>query len=112
MPRYVGDDYLHDGDGGKGEKSAEWTFALAKPGRYEVRLAYSANPNRSRAVPVRIVHRDGESVVRVDQTKQPPFEKLFISVGTFSFGETGKVILSNAGTSGHVIVDAVQLLEK
>ncbi|MDR2863269.1 MAG: FAD-dependent oxidoreductase [Puniceicoccales bacterium] len=110
-PRHVGTDYLHDGDEGKGEKSAEWTFRLPEPGKYEVRLAYSANENRAKSVPVRILHLDGESIVRVDQTKQPVFEKLFISAGIFSFGETGKVILSNAGTSGHVIVDAVQLLK-
>jgi hypothetical protein len=109
---FVGAHYLHDDNAGKGEKSVTFTIPLPEPGQYEVRFAYNPNGNRSKAVPVNIQHRDGATVVKVDQTAIPPIDKLFISLGTFTFGKEAVITVSNAGTTGHVIVDAVQLIKK
>ena len=49
--------------------------------------------------------------VRVDQTKEPPIDKQFLSLGEFKFSDKAVVEVSNAGTTGFV-VDAVQLLKK
>jgi hypothetical protein len=106
---YVGTGYRHDGDAGKGEKSVRFEAALPAAGRYEVRLAYTPHANRSKAVPVVVRHADGESKVAVDQTRKPTHEGAFVPLGMFRF-DAGKAVVevSTAGTSGHVIADAVQ----
>jgi hypothetical protein len=108
----VGSHYLHDNNEGKGEKSATFQFSV-EPGTYEVRLAYTADPNRATNVPVRIQTSNIASDFTLDQTKTPPIDNLFASVGTLrSSGNSLSVTISNAGTTGHVIVDAVQLIKK
>ena len=109
---YVGTRYLHDGDAGKGEKYVTFTIPISDQGTYEVRLAYTADRNRSKTVPVRIRHQMGESTVIVDQTVPPPIDGLFKSLGTFSFNKEAVVTISNSGTTDHVIVDAVQLIRQ
>jgi hypothetical protein len=106
---YVGTGYRHDGDAGKGEKSARFEASLPSAGKYEVRVAYTPHSNRSKAVPVLVRHAGGESKIVVDQTKKPSHEGAFVPLGTFSF-EAGKasVEIQTAGTTGHVIADAVQ----
>ncbi|MDQ3331184.1 MAG: FAD-dependent oxidoreductase [Planctomycetota bacterium] len=106
---WVGAGYRHDGDEGKGAKSATFTAKL-KPGRYEVRLAYSPHSNRATNVPVVVRHASGEKRVTVDQRKPPKLAKAFTSLGTFTFGETGIVEVLTELTNGHVIIDAVQFL--
>ncbi len=107
---FVGDGYLHDDNAGKGAKSARFETKLPAAGRYEVRLAWSAGPNRASKVPVTIQHAGGESKVAVDQQKAPVLGRLFQPLGTFEFAadKPAVVTISNEGTAGHVIVDAVQ----
>ena len=112
MQPFVGAYYLHDGNEGKGAKSITFTVPLTDPGTYEVRLAYNADGNRAKAVPVTVRFRDNVNTVMVDQTAIPPIDKLFISLGTFKFDKEAVITISNTGTTGYVIVDAVQLLKK
>jgi hypothetical protein len=109
---YVGDGYIHDDKTGKGQKSATFTPKLPKAGEYEVLLSYTGNSGRDKNVPVTVVFDGGESVVLVDQTKPPKIDGLFHSLGKFKFkaGSTGSVTISNKGTEGHVIVDAVRFV--
>jgi len=110
---FVGSGYLHDGNTEKGRRSARFEVALPKPGRYEVRIAYTANPNRATNVPVAVEHAGGRAVVKVNQRLDPPIDKLFAAVGVYEFaGARAVVEISNADTDGFVIVDAVQLVEK
>ena len=109
---YVGIRYLHDGNERKGEKSVTFTIPLAAPGNYEVRLSYTADNNRAKNVPVAIQHLDGSTTIHVDQTATPPIEKLFISLGMFKFDKEAVITIANTETTGHVIVDAVQLLKQ
>jgi hypothetical protein len=106
----IDDGYLHDGNEGKGEKSARFEAKLPKAGRYEVRLAYTPNPNRATNVPVTVESAEGTKTVRVNQKVAPPIEKFFVSLGTYAFTaeKPAVVTVSNAGTDGHVIIDAVQ----
>ena len=76
----------------------------------EVRLAYTPNKNRATNVPVTIKHSDGLANVNVDQTKIPPIDGLFISLGKFRFERFGEVTVSNKGTDGYVVIDGVQWL--
>jgi hypothetical protein len=107
------DDASHnDGDTGKGEKQARFTVKLPADGRYEVRFAYSHAPNRSAAAPVEIMHAGGTASTTVDQRQPGTHDKVFVSLGTFTFtaARPAIVTVSNAGTKGYVSVDAVQFL--
>ncbi|MDR2704862.1 MAG: FAD-dependent oxidoreductase [Planctomycetaceae bacterium] len=110
MPKFVGADYLHDANEGKGNKSVEFSFKITKPGNYGVRISYTPNPNRSTAVPIRITHRDGETIVKIDQTKKPPIDDLFVPLGTFPFDKTATITVLNTGTTGYVVADTAQLI--
>jgi hypothetical protein len=109
----IDEGYLHDQNDGKGEKSARFEATLPRAGRYEVRLAYTPNPNRATNVPVTVESADGTKQVRVNQRATPPIDKFFVSLGTYAFtpDKPAAVTVSNAGTNGHVIVDAVQWVE-
>ena len=113
-PSYVGTGYLHDDNRGKGEKSVEFNADLPSGGEYEVRLSYTPGDTRATSVPVLIRYAaGGEATVHVDQRKAPPIDGLFVSLGTFRFDAgsgAASVTVSNDGTKGHVIVDAVQFV--
>jgi hypothetical protein len=110
--RYVGKGYVHDDKTGKGEKSITFTPDIPKTGLYEVRLSYTGGNGRAKNVPVTIRSADGEKTILLDQSKQPRIGGLFHSLGRFRFakGTGGSVTISNKGTSGHVIADAVQFV--
>jgi hypothetical protein len=59
---------------------------------------------------VTVHHADGTRTIKVDQTKKPPIEGLFHSLGTFRFEKTAQVVIATHDTKGHVIVDAVRLI--
>lgn len=107
---FVGADYIHDNNSAKGDCRAEFSFKIPKAGKYEVRVAYTVNANRATNVPITIASADGEKTVKLDQKKET--KDGFRPLGTFTFDPSrpAKVIISNAGTDGYVIVDAVQLV--
>lgn len=102
----------HDENASKGSKEAKFTIKVPQAGRYEVRLAYPASPNRASNVPVTIQHAGGTSKVMVNEKLPPQIDKYFTSLGTYTFSpdQPATVIVSNAGTDGYVVVDAVQLV--
>jgi len=109
---FIGEGYLHDGDAGKGAKKVRFTLTVEKAGTYDVRMSYTPQGNRASNVPVH-VHADGKTAtVVIDEKKKPPLENGFISLGKFAYkaGEKAVIEISNEGTKGHVIVDAVQLV--
>jgi hypothetical protein len=110
---YVGHGYLHDANTNKGEQTARFTPDLPRDGRYAVAIAYPANANRASNVPVVIHHADGDTKLVLDQKKKPAVNDLLQPVGTFRFakGKAGYVEISNVGTDGYVVIDAVQWLE-
>jgi hypothetical protein len=112
--KWVGSGYLHDGNAHDGKATACFEAKLPKAGRYEVRLAYAANPNRASNVPVVVRHAGGEKTVLVNQKQTPAIDGLFVSLGEFEFSadSPAAVVVTNSGTDGHVIVDAVQWLAK
>jgi hypothetical protein len=112
-PIFVQQGYHHDGDSDKGRQSARFTPDLPKAGRYRVLVAYPWNGNRASSVPVTIRHADGETKVTLNQKKKPAVDELLEPVGTFRFekGRQGQVEISNVGTTGYVVIDAVQWIE-
>jgi hypothetical protein len=109
---YVGVGYLSDDKTGKGEKSATFIPNLPKAGEYEVHVAYTAASNRSANTPVTIRFAGGEQTVLLNQTEPPKLDGLFQSMGKYRFaaGTVGSVTISNQGTTGYVIVDAVRFV--
>jgi FAD dependent oxidoreductase len=110
VPGYVGREYLHDDNGQKGDLVATFRFTLPSPGTYEVRMAYTPNANRASNVPVTVQHAAGEVQLTVDEKKTPAIDRCFHSLGKFRFDTQAVVTISNAGTNGYVVIDAVQLL--
>jgi len=111
---FVGESYQHEGSARDGRATARFEGQLPRAGRYEVRLAYAANANRSSKTTVEIHHAGGHHEVVVNQQQTPPIDGLFVSLGTFDFApdRPAAVVVTNRGADGYVIIDAVQWLPK
>jgi hypothetical protein len=106
---FIGSEYLHDRNSGKGKATVRFVPTIPTNGLYEVRIAYTANPNRATNVPVLIHSSDGDKTIVLNQ-RQTPATPPFASLGRYRFsaGSEGYVEIRNDGTDGHVIADAVQ----
>jgi len=104
---FVGADYLHDNDGQKGELSINFIPKLPRPALYEVRVYYTPNGNRAKNVPVTIESKGMTKTVQINQQLDPKIGK-YVSLGVFN--TPSKVTISNKGTTGHVIADAVEFV--
>lgn len=109
---YIGDGYLHDGNSGKGAKSLTFQPNFPKSGRYEVRLAYTPGKSRATNVPVMILSEDGERTINVNERTPPLIDGRFVSLGSYRFEKDSQayVMVSNEGTDGHVVADAIVFL--
>ncbi|MEL6106734.1 MAG: FAD-dependent oxidoreductase [Planctomycetota bacterium] len=108
---YLMDGYRHDGNSKTRESNAIFATDLSD-GKYDVQVAYPPNRNRASNVRIRIRHADGESTVVLNQRQKPSGEGLFHSLGryTFTAHQKARVTVSNAGTDGYVVIDAVRWL--
>ena len=109
---FIGSGYLHDLNADKGKKTLTFVPDIRKTGNYEVRLAYVYQQNRASNVPVTILTADGEVMLQVNQKLEPPMLGRFVSLGRHRFEKSGAgfVLISNEGTDGHVVADAVQFI--
>lgn len=107
---FVGTGYRHDQNEGKGTKTARFEARLPRAGQYEVRMSYSPLGNRAAAVGVAVESAEGTRRSVIDERKPPKFQKAFVSLGKYWFepGKRAAVVISNEGTRGHVVIDAVQ----
>ncbi len=111
---FLGTGYAHDGDADKGKQKAVFKVKLPEAGTYEVRIGYSALGNRATNVPVIIHCAEGQKRVTVNEQVKGSVDGFLQPVGRFRFeaGEEAVVEISNEGTDGHVIVDAVQWVKQ
>ena len=109
---YIGKDYIHDNKQGKGERSVVFNATLPEAGRYQVLFAFNGSGGRDKAVPVHVDYDGERSSTTVDQSVPPKIYGQFADLGTFEYpaGAEVSVTISNTGTTGYVIVDAVQFL--
>jgi hypothetical protein len=107
---FVGVGYRHDGNKDQGKQSAKFTPDLPAAGKYEVRVAYTANANRATNAKISLSYAGGVDKVEFNQRKKPPIDGLWVSLGTFEFGKGkfGSVTITNDGADGFVVIDAVQ----
>lgn len=109
--RFVGQSFRCDVSHGKDDKTFRYPVLLPKPGRYEVRYAYANIRGADKSVPVTLYTSHGPEVIRIDLTQPPPIDGLWVSLGQFDFvTPEATVVVSNAGTTGTVVTDAVQFL--
>jgi hypothetical protein len=108
---WMGAGYRHEGDRRDGKATARFE-ARPSAGRYEIRLAYTPNANRSSKTAVEVHHAKGREVFKVNQQKQPSIDGQFISLGTYEFAgeQPAAVVVSNQDADGYVVIDAVQWL--
>ncbi len=113
---FVGEAYLHDNNADKGKKRVRYTPKLPAPGKYEVRMIYSAHPNRATNTVVIVRSLRGETMLRVNQRE--PIKPADLADGrglllaAYEFAADGKewVEVRNEDTNGYVIADAVQFI--
>jgi len=108
---YVGQGYQHDGDTEKGEREISFTADIPQTGLYEVRVYYSPGSNRSINTPYIVTSSTGTKEIVVNQKQQPNHGKYHL-LGRFPFEQGKREVLriTNQGTKGHVVVDALQLV--
>lgn len=104
---WIGDNYIHNGKTGLGDKSVRFTPDIPEAGTYHVYLYWSSNSSRASNVPVDVTHAGGTSTVTVNQRVGHGEYNL---VGTFDFdaGKTNNVLIRTDGTNGYVAVDAIR----
>lgn len=109
---YVGEGYIHDADAGKGTKTVTFNPELPESGQYEVRIAYPIGANRATNAAVTVFSADGEFNISLNQRVPGDIDGRFQKLGRYRFEKAGQsfVIVSNAGTDGVVIADAVQFI--
>ncbi|HBJ87228.1 MAG TPA: xanthan lyase [Verrucomicrobiales bacterium] len=109
---HIGTGYLHDDKRADGQSIATFRFKAPQAGKYDLRMAYSAHETRATKVPVTIENGDRKTDLKVDQTQPLPAGEAFRSIGVVELdgaSET-KITVSNTGTDGFVILDALQLI--
>lgn len=106
-PGYIGTNYIHDGNVGKGTKSVRYTPTLSANGTYDVYMRWTASSGRATNVPVDIVKANGTTAtVTVNQTVNGG---TWNRVGTFALSKTNaSLTIRTTGTNGHVIADGVR----
>ncbi len=101
----IGSSYLHDDNKSKGENSLTFNVKVDKPGKYSIKLFYSAHETRANNVPVSISIEGQLTELKVNQQKSD--DGGFV-LGQFDIQDAAKVVISNAGTEGFVIVDGLE----
>lgn len=83
-------------------------------GKYEVQIMYSASNNRVKAADVTVMDKKGAHRCAVDMTVRPKVEGLWHSLGTYSHDPKKpiKVIITNKGEGGVVVVDGARFIKK
>ena len=90
---------------------------MPKPGIYEVRVSFGGGESLSKAAPYTVHHAKGETRLLIDQSAKPTIDNLWFPLGRFSFGQKGsvpvraRISLTDKGTEGYLIADAVQFVD-
>lgn len=112
QPSPIGDRYRHDGNKGRGEKSATFNATIPETGDYEIRLLFTWHQNRSSKTKV-VIRGAGESKpISVNQREALMQGGIPNALGVFHFqqGTKASVTISNEDADGYVIVDGLQIL--
>ena len=114
---YIDSGYLYSGNkdieaSDADRATATFRFTAPASGQYKLLMTYSPHETRAKAVSLSIASGDYRKTLSVDQTVPLPASSPFRAletVGLSADSET-KITISNAGTTGFVILDALQLV--
>ncbi|MDF3056514.1 MAG: hypothetical protein K0R17_729 [Rariglobus sp.] len=106
---YIGTNYIHDGNTGKGTKSVRFRTTVASAGNYDVFLRWTAAANRPTNVPVDVTTSGGVDAISVNQRLNG---SQWVLLGTYAASANSNidVLISTTGTSGYVIADAIRVM--
>jgi fibronectin-binding autotransporter adhesin len=104
-PGFTGNEFVNDGNQLKGTKSVQFNLNLPGSGTYNVSIWNPAGSQNATNVPVDIITSTGTQTVTVNEQQNGG---TWFSLGTFTFGDTGSVIVNTTGTNGFVVADAVK----
>ena len=93
-----------------GSATATFRPNLPVPGKYDVKIWYSAGSNRSTVAPYLISYNGGSSTVYVNQTINSGQWVLLATAVPFAAGTAGFVRLSNNASGNVVIADAIEFI--
>ena len=110
---FYAQDYQHDGNTAKGQKSARFRPDLPHAGTWEVYARWSAGyPNRATNAPYDINAADATnrapSATVICNQRQGKGEWFSLGQYRFESGTQGNVLLRTDGTNGYVIADAIK----
>ncbi len=100
--------YWHDGNTGKGSKFVRFNPTITTNGYYDVYIWWVYDPNRANNTPVRIASDSATNVVVINQQINCTNWVKIASSNYFNIGSNSSVTISNAGTTGYVIANAVR----
>lgn len=98
-----GQNYYHDNNAAKGAKSLTYNAGLT--GTYNVYGWWYAFGNRATNTPFSITYKNGTATVTKNQRQD---NARWVLLGTYEFDGTAKVKISNNGTNGFVVADAIK----
>jgi hypothetical protein len=80
-------------------------------GRYEVRIVYPHNKNRTTAANIVIQTASGVQRLSLDQTQKPSVDDAIESLGIFEFDGPSSVSFSADSENGFLVIDAAEFLK-
>jgi len=109
---HVGKGYLHDDNKGDGKARIIFKYTAEVTGEHDIAMAYSAHESRAGQVPVTVASGGRRKQLMVDQRIAIPEGTVFRNIGRVDLkkGVEATIEISNKGTEGFVIVDAIRIL--
>lgn len=103
-------DYIYTKQTENEEASVTFKPKLEKSGYYNVFIMYNPEISRTAKAKIEIFSKKGKDVEYVDMTKPGPDSMEWVLIGQYEFEKEseGKIVISNEGTGGIVIADAIR----
>lgn len=109
---FVGLDYVHDDNAARSDNLVRFKPEGLAAGRYEIRLSYSANPNRATRALLRVHTATGVVEIQLDQRASQGTLAPFVHLGLYDIAAGGGTveIVGSPDAGGIVSADCVQWL--
>jgi hyaluronate lyase len=106
---FLGANYFHDGNAGKGTKFVTYSPALTTAGQYQVYARWTQNNNRASNARYDVTTATGTTTVYQNQKTNGG---VWVLLGTFDLTTTGaSVTVRNNGTDGYVVADGSRFVK-
>ena len=105
---YYSDDYLHDNNELKGDKSVKFNFNIQTSGNYKIYTRHTSGNNRASNTPMKLSYGSESKDFSVNQQEK---NGQWVELGEFelSANDESSLTITTTDTDGYVIADAVAL---